>query len=72
MHVWKTLVLTHLNETFICVSHRGCPPPKKNRMDKKLLVGAAHDFSSVFEFIWIQYIYKFCLGYHLKDLGASS
>ena len=26
---------------------------------------------SVFEFIWIQYICKFCLVYHLKDLGAS-
>ena len=25
----------------------------------------------VFEFIWIQYICKFCLVYHLKDLGAS-
>ena len=26
---------------------------------------------TVFEYIWIQYICKFCLVYHLKDLGAS-
>ena len=24
-----------------------------------------------FEFIWIQYICKFCLVYHLKNLDAS-
>ena len=33
--------------------------------------GLSKRFNSVFEFIWIQYICKFCLVYHLKDLGAS-
>ena len=48
---------------------RGVP---KKGIDQKLSVGAAHDFNSQFlEFIWIQYICKFCLVYHLKDLGTS-
>ena len=39
---------------------------------KKLLFGAAHYLNSeIFEFIWIQYICRFCLVYHLKGFGAS-
>ena len=44
--------------------------PKKG-INKKLSIGAAHDINSVLEFIWIQYIFNFCLVYHLKDLDAS-
>ena len=43
----------------------------KKGIDKKLLIGPAHGFSSVFEFIWTQYIGKFCLVYQLIGLDAS-
>ena len=45
----------------------------KKGIDKKLLFLAAQGFNLqvFFKFIWIKYICKFFLMYHLKDLGAS-
>ena len=45
MHASKTLVLTHLKETSYASLIQGVP---KNVIDKKLLVGTAHDFNSQF------------------------
>ena len=66
--MYKIIALKFVAFEYSCLTTQGVP---KKGIDKKLLVGAAHDFNSVFEFIWIQYICKFCLAYHLKDLGAS-
>ena len=52
------------------LDYTGCL--KKNGIDKKTFIRSCSRLQfTVFEFIWIQYICKFCLVFHLKDLDAS-
>ena len=47
---------------------RGVP---KTGIDKTFIRSCSRPQFTVFEFISIQYICKFCLVYHLKDFDAS-
>ena len=45
---------------------------QKKGIDKKTFIRSCSQLQfTVFEFIWIQYICKFCAVFHLKDLDAS-
>ena len=54
--------------TFFTNGSTGCPIKK---VLKTFIRSCSRPQFTVFEFIWIQYICKFCLVYHLKNLDTS-
>ena len=71
MHpVWRGIRLLFCQGSVISSVYYRVSSQKKVSI-KTFIQGCSRPQYKFFEFIWIQYICKFCLVYHLKDLDAS-